>query len=72
VQAFINDRQAPLRFRLVVQRTAVDLIGPETIPNSPELDVLPVPPLPPLPGAAEQSRLGIPSPSPRSLTATFS
>jgi hypothetical protein len=72
VQAFINDRQVPLRFRLVVQRTAVDLIGPETIPNPPELDVLPVPPLPPLPGAAEQSRLGIPSPSSRSLNAPFS
>jgi uncharacterized hydrophobic protein (TIGR00271 family) len=72
VQAFINDRQVPLRFRLVVQRTAVDLIGPETIPNPPELDVLPVPPLPPLPGAAEQSRLGIPGPSSRSLTAPFS
>jgi uncharacterized membrane protein len=33
VQAFINRSQAPLRFRLVVQRTAVDLIGPETAPN---------------------------------------
>jgi uncharacterized hydrophobic protein (TIGR00271 family) len=50
VQAFINARQAPLRFRLVVQRTAVDLIGPEAKPNPPELEVLPPPTLPPLPG----------------------
>ncbi len=49
VQAFINQQQAPLRFRLVMQRTAVDLIGPETAPNPPELEVLPPPPLPPLP-----------------------
>ena len=54
VQAFINKSQAPLRFRLVVQRTAVDLIGPETAPNPPELEVLPpssLTPLPPLPTA---------------------
>jgi hypothetical protein len=50
VQAFINRQQAPLRFRLVVQRTAVDLIGPDTAPNPPELEVLPPPALPPLPG----------------------
>jgi uncharacterized hydrophobic protein (TIGR00271 family) len=49
VQAFINRSQAPLRFRLVVQRTAVDLIGPETAPNPPELEVLPPPSQPPLP-----------------------
>ena len=49
VQAFINQQQAPLRFRLVVQRTAVDLIGPDTAPNPPELEVLPPPPIPPLP-----------------------
>ncbi len=49
VQAFINRQQAPLRFRLVVQRTAVDLIGPETAPNPPELEVLPPPAVPPLP-----------------------
>jgi uncharacterized hydrophobic protein (TIGR00271 family) len=49
VQAFINRSQAPLRFRLVVQRTAVDLIGPETAPNPPELEVLPPPRQPPLP-----------------------
>ena len=51
VQAFINQQQAPLRFRLLVQRTAVDLIGPETAPNPPALEVLPPPALPPLPGA---------------------
>jgi uncharacterized membrane protein len=49
VQAFINQQQAPLRFRMVVQRTAVDLIGPDTAPNPPELEVLPPPPIPPLP-----------------------
>jgi uncharacterized hydrophobic protein (TIGR00271 family) len=54
VQDFINKTQAPLRFRLVVQRTAVDLIGPETPPNPPELEVLPPPPLPPLPSEQEE------------------
>ncbi len=49
VQDFINAKQAPLRFRLVVQRTAVDLIGPETAPNPAALEVLPPPALPPLP-----------------------
>lgn len=49
VQEFINRSQAPLRFRLVVQRTAVDLIGPETAPNPADLEVLPPPALPPLP-----------------------
>lgn len=33
VQEFINRRQSPRRYRLLVQRTAVDLIGPETAPN---------------------------------------
>ena len=33
VQDFINRSQTPRRYRLVVQRTAVDLIGPETAPN---------------------------------------
>ncbi len=49
VQEFINRTQAPLRFRLVMQRTAVDLVGPETAPNPPALEVLRPPPLPPLP-----------------------
>ncbi|MBM5821968.1 MAG: DUF389 domain-containing protein [Cyanobacteria bacterium K_Offshore_surface_m2_011] len=47
VQEFINKSQAPLRFRLVMQRTAVDLIGPETAPNPADLEVLPPPALPP-------------------------
>ena len=33
VQEFINRQQAPRRYRLLVQRTAVELIGPETAPN---------------------------------------
>lgn len=32
VQAFINGHQ-PIRYRLVVQRVSVDVIGPETAPN---------------------------------------
>lgn len=36
MQAFINRSQAPRRYRLVLQRTAVDLIGPETAPNPAE------------------------------------
>ena len=54
VQEFINKSQAPLRFRLVMQRTAVDLIGPETAPNPAALEVLPPPTLPPLPQAASK------------------
>jgi uncharacterized hydrophobic protein (TIGR00271 family) len=50
VQEFINRSQAPRRFRLVVQRTAVDLIGPATAPNPADLEVLLPPALPPLPG----------------------
>ena len=49
MQTFINTDQAPLRFRLVVQRTAVDQIGPPTAPNPADLEVLPPPLLPPLP-----------------------
>jgi uncharacterized membrane protein len=49
VQRLINEQQAPLRFRLVVQRIAVDVIGPETAPNPPEtLPGLPKPPPPPV------------------------
>jgi len=36
VQAYINGRQ-PIRYRLLVQRVSVDVIGPETEPNPPEL-----------------------------------
>jgi uncharacterized hydrophobic protein (TIGR00271 family) len=32
VQRFINRRLAPLRFRLVVRRTAIDVVGPEEPP----------------------------------------
>lgn len=52
VQDFINRSQAPRRYRLVVQRTAVELIGPETAPNPTALEVRTspaVPPPPPLP-----------------------
>jgi uncharacterized hydrophobic protein (TIGR00271 family) len=35
VQRYINQRQ-PIRYRLVVQRLSVDVIGPETLPNPPE------------------------------------
>ncbi len=57
VQEFINRSQAPLRFRLVMQRTAVDLIGPETAPNPADLEVLTPPALPPLPHATEEKEL---------------
>ena len=36
VQAYINQQQ-PIRYRLIVQRVSVDVIGPETEPNPPEL-----------------------------------
>ena len=36
VQTYINERQ-PIRYRLVVQRVSVDVIGPETEPNPPDL-----------------------------------
>ena len=54
VQEFINRSQAPRRFRLVVQRTAVDLIGPSTAPNPPALEVLLPPAIAPLPAAEPQ------------------
>ena len=43
VQAFINRHQAPRRYRLVVERTAVDLIGPETAPNPRAMQIIPLP-----------------------------
>jgi uncharacterized hydrophobic protein (TIGR00271 family) len=45
VQAYINSNQ-PIRYRLVVQRASVDVIGPETQPNPPEL--VPADPPPPV------------------------
>jgi hypothetical protein len=56
VQEFINRSQAPRRFRLVVQRTAVDLIGPSTAPNPPALEVLPPSALAPLPAEEPQEK----------------
>ncbi len=35
VQAYINQTQ-PIRYRLLVQRVSVDVVGPETEPNPPE------------------------------------
>jgi uncharacterized hydrophobic protein (TIGR00271 family) len=63
VQKFINELQKPLRFRLVVQRIATDVIGPETAPNPPE--ALPIPPPPPVPslsgtGAGETENPDLP------------
>ena len=43
VQEFINRRQSPRRYRLLVQRTAVDLIGPETAPNPTAVQDMPDP-----------------------------
>ena len=61
LQRLINARQ-PLRFRLLVERSAVEVVGPETAPNPREAGRLPLtppptvprsrlnpPPLPPLP-----------------------
>ncbi|MFM7237357.1 MAG: hypothetical protein ACKOYK_11445 [Cyanobium sp.] len=36
VQAYIN-RQQPIRYRLIIQRLSVDVIGPETEPNPEQL-----------------------------------
>ncbi|MEA5399736.1 DUF389 domain-containing protein [Synechococcus sp. BA-124 BA4] len=44
VQKLVNERQG-LRFRLVVERSAVEVVGPETAPNpQPENGKLPLPP----------------------------
>jgi uncharacterized hydrophobic protein (TIGR00271 family) len=58
VQAFINRKLAPRTFRLVVQRTAIEVVGPEPPPNSFEAQPRPfwgeppeLPPLPPISGA---------------------
>ena len=45
VQNHINQQQ-PIRYRLIVQRVSVDVIGPETEPNPPEL--VPQDPTPPV------------------------
>jgi uncharacterized hydrophobic protein (TIGR00271 family) len=49
VQRLINEQQAPLRFRLVVQRIAIQVIGPETAPNPPEALAQVAPPAAPAP-----------------------
>jgi uncharacterized membrane protein len=54
VQRLINEQQAPLRFRLVVQRIAIQVIGPETAPNPPEALAQVAPPAPP-PTPVEQA-----------------
>jgi len=54
VQEFINRSQAPRRYRLVVQRTAVDLIGPETAPNPVDLELRTTPGVPPPPPLPEE------------------
>jgi uncharacterized hydrophobic protein (TIGR00271 family) len=59
VQAFINRSQAPRRYRLVVERSAVDLIGPETAPNPAALEVLSAP----APLAAAQPQAADPPPA---------
>jgi len=46
VQRLINEQQAPLRFRLVMQRIAIQVIGPETAPNPPEALAQVAPPAP--------------------------
>jgi uncharacterized hydrophobic protein (TIGR00271 family) len=56
VQEFINRKLAPRRFRLVVQRTAIEVVGPEPAPNplEPSLPFWGTPPeLPPLPPVPE-------------------
>ncbi|SBO42758.1 DUF389 domain-containing protein [Cyanobium sp. NIES-981] len=68
VQDFINSRQ-PYRYRLLVQRTSIDVIGPETTPNPENLVISPeilgapvstpfVPSVPPLPGGGEPADTG--------------
>jgi len=65
VQQFINDTQ-PIRYRLVVERSIFAVVGPQTAPNPPSVEIpapsppLPPPPLPPVtPSPADQ---GAPTP----------
>ncbi|EDY39444.1 conserved domain protein [Cyanobium sp. PCC 7001] len=68
VQDFINSRQ-PYRYRLLVQRTSIDVIGPETPPNPESVVVSPetlapreatpfVPSVPPLPEGKAPGTMG--------------
>jgi uncharacterized membrane protein len=65
VQAFINARLAPRRFRLLVQRTAIEVVGPEPEPGGaapgPEPFWAPPPELPPLPFPPEERPVRPPS-----------
>jgi uncharacterized hydrophobic protein (TIGR00271 family) len=54
LQKFINRSEAPRRYRLVLERTAIDLIGPETAPDPAALDLQPAAPPWPLPQAEPQ------------------
>ncbi|MFM8604360.1 MAG: DUF389 domain-containing protein [Cyanobium sp.] len=68
VQDFIN-RAQPLRYRLVVQRLSVDVIGPETAPNPPQ--AVPAEAFPPPPQQAPsppQAMPPPPAPSPASTS----
>jgi uncharacterized hydrophobic protein (TIGR00271 family) len=82
VQDFINSRQ-PYRYRLLVQRTSIDVIGPETAPNPEALVVAPetlapkeatpfVPSVPPLPEGLAPGAVGsdgrLPEPKPKPAT----
>ena len=53
VQEFINNSQ-PLRYRLLVQRVSIDVIGPETEPNPEPVPDPPPPPPPPQPPPPSQ------------------
>jgi uncharacterized hydrophobic protein (TIGR00271 family) len=65
VQAFLNARLAPRRFRLLVQRTAIEVVGPEPEPGGaapgPEPFWAPPPELPPLPFPPEERPVRPPS-----------
>jgi uncharacterized hydrophobic protein (TIGR00271 family) len=63
LQKVINTQQAPRRFRLVIQRIAIDVIGPETPPNPPTVPVLPEP-LPYAPPLLPRSDQGDAPPAP--------
>jgi hypothetical protein len=65
VQNFINSRQ-PIRYRLVVQRTAIEVIGPEAKPNPEEVqERLRLSPSPPPPEAPSPPHDEPPPPPPQ-------
>jgi uncharacterized hydrophobic protein (TIGR00271 family) len=61
VQSFINSRQ-PIRFRLLVQRSLVDVVGPPSAPNPPDPD------LPLAPSAPATPAPTPPAPTPQAPT----